>query len=93
MGYAWVVSSASSSSDPEKYVENDEELSMKNQTSGKGGASRELQPKIDSTSKGNSRQAPPAGASTSAAKFTADTLSKGGASRKIVPASEKGGHN
>jgi hypothetical protein len=78
---------------PGSNVENDEELLVKNQTSVKGGASPELQPKIDSTSKGNSRQQPPAGASTSAAKFTADTLSQGGASRKIVPASEKGGHN
>lgn len=66
---------------------------MKNQTSVKGRTSPELQPKIDSTSKGNSRQAPSAGASTSAAKFTADTVSQGGASRKIVPASVKGGHN
>jgi hypothetical protein len=67
---------------------------MNNQTSVDGAASPELQPKkIDSTSKGNSGQVPPAGASTSAAKLTADTLSQGGAARKIVPASEKGGHN
>jgi hypothetical protein len=66
---------------------------MKNQNSVKGGASPELRPKTDSTSKGNNTHAPPGGASTSAAKLTADTQSQGGASRKIVPASVKGGHN
>jgi hypothetical protein len=65
---------------------------MNNQPSANGGASPELQPAID-PAPNDSGQAPPAGSSTSAAKFTADTPSQGGAPRKIVPASEKGGHN
>jgi hypothetical protein len=59
MGGTRVVSSASSSSDPRKYVENDKELFMNNQTSVSGGASPELQPTIDPPSSDTSGQAPP----------------------------------
>jgi hypothetical protein len=91
MGWSWVVSSASSSSDPGKYLENDKELFMNNQNSGNGGASPKVQAMVDPASKDTSGQGPAADSLTGTST-PADTAGQSAAPGTIVPDSEKGGH-
>ena len=92
MGRAWVVSSASGSSDPGKYLENDKELFMSNQNSGNGGASPELQAMVDPASK-DARGQLPAADSLTGTSTPADKAGQGAAPGTIAPDSVKGGHN
>ena len=65
---------------------------MKNQTSGKGGASPELQPKIDPASKNISGQAPMA-VSLRGMSVPTSNASQSGPPGPIEPDSAKGGHD
>jgi hypothetical protein len=91
MGRSWVVSSASGSSDPGKYLENDKELFMNNQSSGNGGASPKLQAMVDPASKDTSGQGPVADSLTGTST-PANTTGQSATPGTIVPDSEKGGH-